>query len=226
MEPSVFGSHLRPSAQQRVSNPLSKIIFVNPWHVQRLVEADLQKKNCLDGYERHLLIVAVGLAHELMYLVRTEPYGIKIPYDTPPRNGADLDGGWAFEDALMGGRLEGLWVTDDEPAPVDVTPGEFMGMDLGTIDRTVTTNVRQTVKSAPFDYLAIAKGDQEIYKVCESWVSELIREFATYGRIDRIVFPPSVEPSPMHCDEVKRLGLPKTKRTCVIHGSRQHLPTK
>lgn len=75
-----------------------------------------------------------------------QPYGIKIPYDTPPRNGADLDGGWAFEDALMGGRLEGLWVTDDEPAPVDVTPGEFMGMDLGTIDRTVTTNVRQTVK--------------------------------------------------------------------------------
>lgn len=88
----MFGSHLRPSAQQRVSNPLSKIIFVNPWvrktsrnpftsvylrvqHVQRLVEADLQKKNCLDGYERHLLIVAVGLAHELMYLVRTEVSG-------------------------------------------------------------------------------------------------------------------------------------------------------
>ncbi|RSH81998.1 uncharacterized protein EHS24_008200 [Apiotrichum porosum] len=219
MEPTVFGRHLHANVDDMEGDIKHRIIFVNPWNIQRLVDAQLAAKDCADDYHRHLFIAAVGLAHELIHLLRAQvytillPFGINVPFMTPPRNGSDDEGGWAFEEEMMGGHFEGLWVTDDEPEAFEVTIGTVGGLAIGVAD-PAPANIRKT---SPFDHLAVSNPDGKLYKVPETWISETVNYFEKYGCVDSIVFPPTMDPTPLRRDEVKRLGLHKTRPSCVIY---------
>lgn len=86
------------------------------------------------------------------------------------------------------------------------------------------------MQTSPFDHLAVSNPDGKLYKVPETWISETVNctsrmfvsktdraDFEKYGCVDSIVFPPTMDPTPLRRDEVKRLGLHKTRPSCVIY---------
>lgn len=180
------------------------------------------------------------------------PHGVQVPPEAPPHMDGGTVEGQAFEDGLMGGRLEGVWAIgdDDELVTVDIAAATACGFDVGTFVPSLE-NVYKDVEVRLQHPLVLNKcspprftvwrsrsptvactrcartGSQRSFtvRVAQLVAPLTLKEFTQHGCIDPVVFPPTVQTTDLSLYDVKRLGVRNAGPSCVSHSSPARSPT-
>ncbi|WOO84208.1 uncharacterized protein LOC62_05G007729 [Vanrija pseudolonga] len=105
------GTYVTPALRVMYDSQEARAVYCHSWYVDRLVAAASDSSN-RSQYNCHLLLLATGLAHELMGLLRYEKLYHRlrgIVCLTTPHD-VDGDGGRAWERMLFDGHLRGMWI--------------------------------------------------------------------------------------------------------------------
>lgn len=116
-------------------------------------KSDRARKKAGRAYDANLVMMVVGLSHEVIHLIR-EPIAHRLQYypsasvsiDTPEdvlsRLHAKQESGWKWEDELFAGRLEGYWPQASHPAEWQSSEADESTGFWGQYDETIVNRDR------------------------------------------------------------------------------------
>ncbi|WRT70259.1 uncharacterized protein IL334_007254 [Kwoniella shivajii] len=238
---STFGMHVRTGDDDEHLIKNERTVYVNFWFIDRARQAQLVPQNPADLH-RHMFLAAIGFAHEYVHVLRRQVHvvlktqsEVHIPFWTPSRSTSsgltvEEEGGWLFEEGLLGGRACGLWIdeksSDDEDdgerrrrnqiAAVDLEAANAMDLLFSSNEDKDLTNREQEVRvprNQPFDYVIIKKWNkdkekdsEQWFEVSDDWLKQVYTAFET-GKFSEAAFPPTIDPLAMTTEERKHTTL-------------------